>query len=86
MLLPRQTSKPDTDHGQEEGVVYRKLTVNKPTGNFLPTDYLENPNAIPAAPANNEEANQERLQLMEEAIRQMNPNNSLLMDLSLIHI
>lgn len=70
--------QPDPTEGDTKQ--YRKPTKNNPTGNFLPTDLLEHPNAIPAAPANNKQADAERMKLMEEAIIDMSPHNAKLME------
>lgn len=78
-LLPDKTSsKPDPRTGSTN--LYRKPTKQNPTGNYLPTDYLEQPEALPAPPANNKEADAERMKLMEEAIIEMSPHGAKLME------
>lgn len=78
MLLSKTSGQPTASAGGTHQ--YRKPTRNNPTGNFLPTDYLENAEALPAPPANNREADQERLVLMEQAIVDMSPHNAKLME------
>ena len=77
-LLSKDSGQPNSNAGSTH--MYRKPTKKNPTGNYLPTDYLEQPDALPAPPANNKEADRERLRLMEEAIIDMSPHGAKLME------
>lgn len=69
------------DAGAKGGdtALYRKPTVANPTGNFLPTDYAETPDALPAPPANNAEASRERAELFEDTVVSIDPERNHVM-------